>query len=99
MRSCMSILKTFLKLRPFTKKDIDEDKAFVAGPISGATVIVQLEKNSNGFADFNLNEIGVLNKEVANLAGFGTSGDCEVNVNCAEGTTLQNQKMVLHAYW
>ncbi len=85
---------------PFTQKDIDENRAFVAGPISGSTIIVQLEKNSKGIADFDLNEIGVLNKEAANLAGFGTSGDCEVNVNCAEGNALQKQKKtVLHAYW
>lgn len=85
--------KDFSKIHgPFTQKDIDENKAFVAGPISGSTIVVQLEKNSKGIADFNLNEIGVLNKEAANIAGFGTSGDCEVNVNCVEGNTLQNQK-------
>jgi len=79
-------------LGPFTQKDFTNGLAFVVGPISGSTIIVQLEKNLDGIASFNLNEIGVLSKESANLAGFGTSGDCEVNINCAEGDALKQQK-------
>lgn len=77
---------------PFTRKDFTNDLFFVAGPISGASIIIQLEKKAGGIAEFTLNEIGVLSKEAANLAGFGTSGDCQVNVNCAEGNTRQRQK-------
>jgi len=77
---------------PLTQKDFTDGFAFVAGPISGSAIIVQLEKRVGGEASFILNEIGVLSKEAANLSGFGTSGNCEVNVNCAEGRMLQRQK-------
>ncbi|MCK9453238.1 MAG: T9SS type A sorting domain-containing protein [Bacteroidales bacterium] len=77
---------------PLTQKDFTDGFAFVAGPISGSAIIVQLEKRVGGKASFILNEIGVLSKEAANISGFGTSGNCQVNVNCAEGRTLQRQK-------
>ncbi|MBZ0241884.1 MAG: hypothetical protein K8F24_01595, partial [Bacteroidales bacterium] len=77
---------------PFTQKDFAQDLFFVAGPISGSTINVQLEKKTNGIADFTLNEIGVLSKEAANLASFGNSGNCQVNVNCSEGLALRRQK-------
>ncbi|MDY0077795.1 MAG: T9SS type A sorting domain-containing protein [Bacteroidales bacterium] len=77
---------------PFTQKNFTDSFAFVAGPISGSAIIVQLEKRVGGKAGFILNEIGVLSKEAVNLSGFGTSGNCQVNVNCAEGRTLQRQK-------
>ena len=77
---------------PLTQNDFTDGLAFVAGPISGKTIIVQLEKNVDGSANFILNEIGVLSSEALLRNGFGASGNCQVNINCPEGSTLQRQK-------
>lgn len=77
---------------PLSRIDFTDLSASAVGPISGSTLIVQLEKAPHGQADFTLSEIGILTKEAADLAGFGTSGNCQVNVNCAEGRALQQQK-------
>jgi hypothetical protein len=79
-------------LGPYTAKDINDSMPFVVGPISGSSLLLQLEKSTDSFAEISLNEIGVLQKESAGLSGFGTSGDCQVNVNCFEGQQLYQQK-------
>ncbi len=68
---------------------ISENFPLVYGPVEADEITFELRVQNNLDVNLVLSEIGILNKDIK---GFGTSGDCEVNVNCAEGESLKNQK-------
>ncbi len=68
---------------------VDESLPFVFGPVTADQFTFELSTFMPDDVYLSLREIGMLYK---NANGFGTSGDCQVNVNCAEGAALSNQK-------
>jgi hypothetical protein len=68
---------------------IDDSLPLVFGPVKANQFIFELSANKSDDVYLSLREIGILYKDGN---GFGTSGDCEVNVNCTEGAALSNQK-------
>ncbi|HOI33447.1 MAG TPA: PKD domain-containing protein, partial [Bacteroidales bacterium] len=68
---------------------LEENLPLVYGPVYGDQIVFELTVEDSTGVYLALNEIGVLFKDAY---GFGTSGDCEVNVNCDEGASLTNQK-------
>jgi len=69
--------------------NVNDSISLVLGPFSADEIILELMVNQADDIYLSLREIGVLTKDVN---GFGTSGNCEVNVNCSEGAFLSNQK-------
>ena len=66
--------------------------AFAIHPIQTQTLRLQFETSIHS-TDYNIsiNEIGLLFPSKSGL-GFGTSGSCQVNINCEEGAEWQQQK-------
>ena len=62
---------------------------FVFGPVTADQLTFELSANKSDDVYLSLREIGMLYKD---CLGFGTSSDCQVNVNCLEGAALSNQK-------
>lgn len=76
----------------FTQQSRTKDMAFSIGPLRATELILQFEtaKTASDFG-FQLAEAGLL-RSVSSGQGFGTSGNCEINVNCAEGLDWQRHK-------
>lgn len=67
------------------------------GLFNGAEMIVEYSPGENAYADeLHISEIGVAQQLVPikkrSTPEFGSSQNCEVNVNCPEGDNWQNQK-------
>lgn len=80
-------------LGAFTKRNNKKDGWFSIAPIPGEEIIIELnvsDKNSYG----NVNISGVVHdyKGVFGLKHYGTSGYCNVNINCPEGDEWQKEK-------
>ncbi len=64
----------------------------VLGPFSSSSFLLQLETEAVSNNDrLLLSEIGVLDATFGER-GFGTSDFCEVNINCPEGSSFQQEK-------
>ncbi len=65
---------------------------FSIGPLPAGKLTLQFETSLNA-SDYQIqfDEIGLLKSEKGEM-GYGTSGNCEVNVNCSEGVDWQRQK-------
>lgn len=76
----------------FTRQSHTHGGPFAIGPLPAKPVILQFQTALDA-DDYEivLNEVGLL-KSVSSQQGFGTSGNCEVNVNCSEGARWQKQK-------
>lgn len=76
----------------FTQYSNPKGGAFAIHPIRTKELVLQFETAINA-SDYNLqiNEIGLLYPGKGSL-GFGTSGPCQVNVNCSEGHNYVHQK-------
>ncbi len=76
----------------FTRQSHTHGGPFAIGPLPAKPVILQFQTalDADDYAIV-LNEVGLL-KSVSSQQGFGTSGNCEVNVNCSEGARWQKQK-------
>ncbi|GAB1417986.1 T9SS type A sorting domain-containing protein [Bacteroidales bacterium] len=76
----------------FTRQSHPQEGPFAIGPLPAKPVILQFQTamDADDYAIV-LNEVGLL-KSVSSQQGFGTSGNCEVNVNCSEGSRWQKQK-------
>lgn len=81
-------------LGAFTSENNRENGIFATALISGEKLIIEyftkerVEKNT----PFRITEIVYAYRSSENSKGFGTSGDCEVNINCPEGINFQIQK-------
>ena len=81
--------KEIIELSPLSS----EQTNFAVRPIFADSIYLQIEWPSKDMARpiICLSEIGLVLHE--NFArNFGSSGDCNVNVNCSEGISWQNQK-------
>lgn len=76
----------------FTRNSVAVGQPFALAPIFAKQLTLHFEVPDED-KDFyiSLSEIGVLYK-ADDQKGFGTSGPCEVNVNCSEGAAWQKQK-------
>ncbi len=84
-------------LGPFTRSDASKRSTFAAGLLHGETATIEYNAPSGLPApDIRISDVGYAYRGVAGpdatLTGFGSSGNCEVNVNCAEGNAWQKQK-------
>ncbi len=83
-------------LGSFTKKSNSGDKGFAISYIPGDIIIAEYYLPAHLVeyqGAFHINEISYAFREVlTDRSGFGSSGPCEVNVNCSEGTYWQQQK-------
>ena len=76
----------------FTRRSTRAGQPFSIGPLPGGALILQFETSADASDySFSLSEGGLLRSDESSL-GFGTSGDCEVNINCSEGAAWQRQK-------
>lgn len=71
-------------------KDKEE---YAVGPISGKEIILQFEtcQDCHDF-DIEISEIGVIPQKDEKSTGFGSSGSCEINVNCDDYEIVQKVK-------
>lgn len=70
---------------------IDELEVLVTKPVSTPMVCIEYwVPLASGFKDLKIDEIGFFLKDFKD--GEGSSGDCQIDVNCAEGTNWQNEK-------
>ncbi|MBK9290407.1 MAG: T9SS type A sorting domain-containing protein [Bacteroidetes bacterium] len=76
----------------FTRKSSAIGEPFAIAPMRGRKFTLHFEL-PEGDKDFyiRLSQLGVMYDEKTEK-GFGTSGPCEVNVNCSEGDNWQQQK-------
>lgn len=85
-------------LGAFTAENNPADGYFCTGLIHGESCIVEYYEPAmvKGLGSVNINEVGYAYRWVRPLHKstdeFGTSGACEVNINCVEGNSYQNQK-------
>lgn len=85
-------------LGAFTETNNPTDGYFCTGLVHGDVCVVEYYEPAavQGIGFFNINEVGYAYRYVTPLHrstdGFGTSDNCQVNVNCSEGTNYQNQK-------
>lgn len=76
----------------FTEVNVSNDKPFAIGMLPAERLTLQFETPLYATDyDLQLSEVGLV-KTVEATKGFGTSGACEVNVNCSEGANWQRQK-------
>lgn len=75
--------------KQFQEITVSDSLPLTYGPVYGDQFVFELTVEDTNAVYLALDEIGVLYKDAF---GFGTSGDCEVNVNCEEGASLVNQK-------
>ncbi|MBP5782395.1 MAG: hypothetical protein J6W04_02530, partial [Bacteroidales bacterium] len=74
----------------YTNHDISDDGSFSIEPVIGEHIILEIDGLKDQYIDFELSSFSYF-FDFSTLSGFGSSGDCEVNVNCPEGRSLQNQ--------
>lgn len=76
----------------FTEANYSIDRPFAVGMLPAERLILQFETALNATDyDLQLSEVGLI-KTIDAAKGFGTSGACEVNINCSEGAAWQRQK-------
>lgn len=79
-------------LGAYTRESSASNMHFAIEPMEASTLILQFETRMDAHDfDIEMTEIGLLFHPSAGK-GFGTSGPCEVNVNCSEGVNWQRQK-------
>lgn len=79
-------------LGAYTHLSRAEGQAFSIEPIESNNIILHFETGiESSDYSFQISEIGMLFSEKS-IDGYGTSGSCEVNVNCSEGSLWQRQK-------
>jgi hypothetical protein len=79
-------------LGAYTQLSRAEGQAFSIEPIASNEIILHFETGiESSDYNFSISEIGMLFNEKS-ITGYGTSGSCEVNVNCSEGSLWQRQK-------
>jgi PKD repeat protein len=82
-------------LGSYTSKNNHESRLFANEQVPGDELIVELlvSPDATEQPDFVITEVlYVYPKEDNSISGFGTSGSCNINVNCSEGDEWQNQK-------
>ncbi|MCX6268429.1 MAG: T9SS type A sorting domain-containing protein [Bacteroidetes bacterium] len=83
-------------LGSFTSLNNSNLSTFAAGLIYGDELTIEYNApNDLPLPELHISEIGHAYRGVSGYTGekgFGGSGPCEVNINCAEGNTWQNQK-------
>lgn len=86
-----------VKLGAFTGNDTPEQEAFAAGPVRGDCVIVEYDHPAgcSALPKVTVSEVAYAYRGIAmpsRETGFGTSGECEVNVTCPEGIPWWDQQ-------
>ncbi len=76
----------------FTHQSQAQAGPFAIGTLPAVPVLLQFQTalDANDYSLI-ISEIGMMKSSQSGL-GFGTSGQCEVNVNCSEGANWQKQK-------
>jgi hypothetical protein len=75
----------------FTAKNNLANGAFSTVPIAGSAIILEIDLEAG--AEYGVFELsGVVHDYKNVLKGFGTSGSCNVNINCAAGANWQDEK-------
>jgi hypothetical protein len=83
------------------KGTLDTPKSFGTGQVYGENIIVELFVPKNIEKNYGILSIGTIvhcyrtfgnNQNNAKTASFGQSGNCQVNVNCPDGTDWQDIK-------
>ncbi len=84
----------------FTEKNNKENGWFSTIPLAGETIIIELNvPKGENYGEMQLSGIVHDYKNAFGLkAGFGSSGACNVNVNCTEGAAWQNEKKAVVKY-
>ena len=86
------------KLPIITSDENPENKIYVTDHVPGSNLIVELfvPQGVEVRHCFTIKDIGYMYRPLPRWMsggrGFGTSGDCEVNVNCPEGEKWQDEK-------
>lgn len=81
-------------LGAFTSESNPDGGVFGTNPIAGSSLVIQYEP-AGALADIQLKQLGYFFESVAapqNISGEGSSGVCNVNVNCPEGADMQDVK-------
>ncbi len=70
-----------------------EAREFSTRPVYGTQIMMQLElpAETTDFS-FSIDMLGFVYPEIRSERNFGSSGSCNVNVNCPEGAAWQNHK-------
>lgn len=79
----------------FTEINNSESGLFATELILGDKLVIEYYEPATvaGLGHFTIDEISHAFRGISDFkSGFGTSGGCEVNVNCSEGTGYENQK-------
>jgi lysyl endopeptidase len=81
----------------FTSENNQASGNFATEMIYGSSLIIELylPENARLNSQLHINEVGYFYRNVyapKNAKDFGDSDNCEVNVNCSEGTNWANQK-------
>ncbi len=84
-------------LGAFTQMNNNKLSTFAAGLIYGDELTIEYNAPAGlPMAELHVSEVGYAYRGVAEYTGvktgFGSSGPCEVNVNCSEGAQWQNQQ-------
>lgn len=83
-------------LGAYTSANNHSSGLFATQLIEGESCIIEyVVKAGNNDLPFILDEVAYVYRDSGfnnNLKGFGTSGNCEINVNCEEGDDWQDQK-------
>ncbi len=75
---------------PFTKEDLQFDSTILSPIMSGNDWIIEIfEKNNEPSNHFYVENISSFFRGVKSSAGFGTSEDCMINVNCNESNNYK----------
>lgn len=75
---------------PFTKEDLQFDSTILSPIMSGNDWIIEvLEKQNASSNHFFIDNISSFFRGVKSSAGFGTSDDCMINVNCTESNNYK----------
>jgi hypothetical protein len=75
---------------PFSKNDLQFDSTILSPILSGNDWIVEvLQPSDDNTALFSIENISAFFRGVKSSAGFGTSDDCMVNVNCNESVNYK----------
>ncbi len=82
----------------FTKRNNKDDGLFATGVVRGDTMHLEYYEPSNAEFQGSISISNVIHgysdifKEIARRNDFGTSGSCNINVNCPQGADWQNEK-------
>ncbi len=80
----------------FTDLNNPETGLFATELIYGDKLIIEYNEPASvaGLGHFTIDEVSHAYRGISDIEvnGFGTSGSCEVNVNCPEGANYENQK-------